>query len=76
MNPKRYIDPASTQQLIDKLCLAIDKTKLVLAINELDEKIRKMGTEKIKPVQLAKIQQQKSALTSRLNCINETVDQT
>ena len=72
MSLQTNIDPASTQQLLNKLCLAVEKTKLVLAINELDEKIRAMSDEKTKPAQIAKIQQEKTALTIRLNCIKET----
>ena len=74
MSLQTNIDPASTQQLLTKLYRAIEKTKLVLAINELDEKIRNPGTDKINPAQLATIQQEKTALTTRLNRIKEAAD--
>ena len=68
-----YIDPTTTNQLLNNLSLAIDETKLVIRLNELNNQVFKIKSSQKEPGRSEFLKKEIIKLNVQLNYIREKV---
>lgn len=66
-----YIDPTTTNQLLNNLSLAIDETKLVIRLNELNNQVYRIKSSEIQTERSDFLNKEITKLNVQLNYIRE-----